>query len=66
MGHLPVTCYRACPGHGSVSETRTALLDRLAATLATLHPDRRIRASVDDFHYPRTAGEACHRSKQGQ
>ncbi len=68
-----------------MSETRDALLDRLAATIATLHPDRRIRvaidgvdgagktmladalaplvaakgrdvirASVDDFHNPRT------------
>jgi uridine kinase len=68
-----------------VSETYEALLDRLANTIATLHPDRRIRvaidgvdgagktmladalapfviakgrpvirASVDDFHHPRT------------
>ena len=69
-----------------MSETRSALLDRLTETIATSHPDRRIRvaidgvdgagktmladalaplvlardrpsirASVDDFHNPRTA-----------
>ncbi|MBI5323359.1 uridine kinase [Bradyrhizobium sp.] len=30
-----------------MSETRNALLDRLAATIATLHPDRRIRVAID-------------------
>jgi uridine kinase len=30
-----------------VSETRNALLGRLAAALATLHPDRRIRVAID-------------------
>jgi uridine kinase len=75
-----------------VSETHEALLDRLADTIATLHPDRRIRvaidgvdgagktmladalaplvvakrremirASVDDFHYPRAVRYACGR-----
>lgn len=30
-----------------MSETRDALLDRLAATLAALHPDRRVRIAID-------------------
>jgi uridine kinase len=30
-----------------VSETRSALLDRLAATITPLHPDRRIRVAID-------------------
>ena len=30
-----------------MSETRNTLLDRLAATIATLHPDRRIRVAID-------------------
>lgn len=30
-----------------MSETRNALLDRLADTIATLHPDRRIRVAID-------------------
>jgi uridine kinase len=30
-----------------VSETRTALLDRLADTIVKLHPDRRIRVAID-------------------
>lgn len=30
-----------------MSEARNALLDRLAATIATLHPDRRIRVAID-------------------
>jgi uridine kinase len=30
-----------------VSETRNALLDRLAETIATSHPDRRIRVAID-------------------
>lgn len=30
-----------------MSETHSALLDRLAATVATLHPDRRVRVAID-------------------
>lgn len=30
-----------------MSETHSALLDRLAATIATLHPDRRVRVAID-------------------
>ena len=40
---LPACCERV----GGVSEKHEALLDRLADTIATLHPDRRIRVAID-------------------